>query len=877
MSLIQKTGSMTLTSPPKALALFLLLGLLTSTPFYAQVERGTIAGTVHDASGGVAVGVDVTVTNLNTGVEYKTKTNETGEFVAPNLIPGEYSITASLAGFKKLQRKGIALQVNARVVVDLTLEVGEVTQTVEITASAPLLQSESSAVGNVISRKAVSELPLNGRTVFQLAPLTAGVTNGIQTINANNVDIPDNARVKQGLSVNGQMQAANTYILDGVYNNQINQGLIAILPPLEAIQEFTVETSNFNPEIGRGGGVVNVTLKSGTNGIHGQVFEFLRNSALDARNFFDIPKGGRRLPNFVQNQFGGAVGGPIIKNKTFWFFDYQGFRQRKGQTFITTVPGPNIRNGDFRGTGRPIFDPTTYNATTNARSPFATDMVIDPARFNPAALNVLKFIPPSNDPNGEILANGEAKYFSGASRQNDQTSFDIKIDHRFSDRDQFSGRYSYGTSHTVLPGAFNDEPQYKPSVGGALGSGGAGFLNGIVSNPAQNLGLQEIHNFNPTTINEFRVAYIRAGADAVQLGFGNNYADELGIPGVNVTDNNSGFPGISIGGFGLLGESPFFPLKELENIYQVLDNVTFVRGAHTFKAGVDYRKVQRNFTQILGFPAGSFTFGGAFTSDPANPSNTGNAFADFLLGIPSDGNLIRNSGLAGLRNTEFGAYWQDTWKVNAKLTLNYGVRYDLFTPQYETYDRQSNFDPVQGILLLPKQGGSNPAFSTRSQYATDKINFAPRFGFAYKLDDKTVVRSSYGMFFLGQGQAGFQLSLNPPFVGGTNYTNTATPQIINRTLDQGIPQTNPFVPIDQPVGSVNAFEANNPTGYSQQWSFGIQRQLTNTLVFETNYVGNNSIHVLDLWDPQQATLGTGPVEPRRRYYSTIPNVTDIRY
>jgi hypothetical protein len=871
MNLVKKIALLAARSFP-FVALWLPVSL-SLAPLYAQVERGTIAGTVRDASGGVAVGVDVTVTNVNTGVEYKTKTNDTGEFVAPNLIPGDYSITASLAGFKSLQRKGIVLQVNARVVVDLALEIGEVTQKIEVEASAPMLQSESSAVGTVISRKDVSELPLNGRTVFQLAPLTAGVTNGIQSINANNVDIPDNARSKQGLSVNGQMQAANTYVLDGVYNNQINQGLMAILPPLEAIQEFTVETSNFNPEIGRGGGVVNITLKSGTNGIHGQVFEFLRNSALDARNFFD----GSHVPNFVQNQFGVAVGGPIKKNKTFWFFDYQGFRQRKGQTFITTVPGPNIRNGDFRGTGRPIFDPATFNAASNTRQSFPTDMVIDPSRFSPAAVNVLKFIPPSNDPSGTILANGEAYYFSGASRQNDQTSFDVKIDHRFSDKDQFSGRFSYGSSHTVLPGAFSEQPQYAPSVGGALGSGGAGFLNGIVDNPARNLGLQEIHNFSPTTINEFRAAYIRAGSDAVQLGFGHNYADELGIPGVNVTDNNSGFPGISIGGFGLLGESPFFPLIEIENVYQVLDNVTFVRGSHTFKAGVDYRKVQRNFTQILGSPAGSFNFDTSFTADPANPANTGNAFADFLLGVPSSGGLIRNSGLAGLRNTEFGAYWQDTWKVNSKLTLNYGIRYDLFTPQTEEYDRITNFDPVQGILLLPEQGGSNSGFSTRALTQTDKNNFAPRFGFAYKLDDKTVVRSSFGMFFLGQGQAGFQLSLNPPFVGGTNYTNTPVPQIVNRTLDQGIPTTNPFVPIEDPVGSLNAFEANNRTGYSQQWSFGIQRQLTNTLVFETNYVGNNSIHVFDLWDPDQAVLGTGPVEPRRTYYSTIPNVTDIRY
>ena len=245
--------------------ILLFLVLACSSPLWAQVEFGTIAGTTHDSTGAVVAGVDITVTNVNRGTEVKTKTNETGDFVVLNLIPGDYTITAAMKGFKTLQRKGFNLQVNARVAVDLVLQVGELSETVEVTGATPLLQTESSTVESVISRKAVSELPLNGRTVFQLAPLTAGVTNGISTINANNVDIPDNARVKQGLSVNGQMQATNTYILDGVYNNQINQGLIAVLPPIEAIQEFTVETSNFNPEIGRGGGVVNVTLKSGTN------------------------------------------------------------------------------------------------------------------------------------------------------------------------------------------------------------------------------------------------------------------------------------------------------------------------------------------------------------------------------------------------------------------------------------------------------------------------------------------------------------------------------------------------------------------------------------------------------------------------------------
>ena len=842
----------------------------------AQVERGTVTGTVHDPSGGVIASANVSVTNVNTGLSLSTLTNQAGEFVVPNLIPGQYNLRVAAPGFSTVNRSGVELHVNERIAVEITMSVGEVTQEVEVQAAAPLLESEQSTVGNVITRREVSELPLNGRSVYQLAYLNAGVTAAIPTQNANNTSIPDNARAAQGLSVNGQRQSNNTFILDGVYNNQINQGLIAILPPLEAVQEFVVETSNFMPEIGRGGGVVNVTLKSGTNQFHGQAFEFLRNSALDARNFFDRT-GPRRLPNFVQNQFGGAFGGPIIKNHTFFFVDYQGFRQRQGQSFVATVPSNAIRAGDFRGTARPIFDPLTYNASTNTRLPFPTDMVIPPSRFNPASLNVLKYFPATNDPTGRTLSNGEAFFYSGASRSNNQDSYDIKVDHRFSDKDQLSVRWSFGNSDTRLPGTFSDLPQFAPAIGGALTTGGAGSLTGLVSNPARSAGVQEIHNFSPTTINEFRAAYIRAGSDAVQLGYGQNYADQLGIPNVNITANNSGFPQIGISGMSQLGDTSFFPLIELENIYQWLDNVTFVRGSHTFKAGADFKKVQRNFTQILGAPAGTFSFGPTFSADPGNPAVTGNAFADFLMGIPGAGSVVTNSGLAGLRTTEFSSYFQDTWKITPRLTLNYGLRYDLFTPQTEVYDRQTNFDFVTGKLVRPGQGGSYAALSTRALVSTNKHNFAPRFGFAYKADDKTVIRSSYGLFFYPESQAGQQMTLNPPFVGGTNFTNTSVPQQINRTLDTGLPQSDPVIPIDNPSGGINARHPENRTAYTQQWMFSVERQLTPSLLFETNYVGNLSVHLQDQFDPNQAYLGTGPIEPRRPYYSTAPRVTSFTF
>ena len=846
---------------------------------YAQVERGTIVGEIRDASGAIVVNASVGVTNVNTGVVYSTFTNDAGQFLAPNLIPGEYAITVSLQGFKTLERKGILLQADGRVSLDLSLEVGEVTEKVEITAAAPFLESESSTIRTVIDRREVSELPLNGRTVFELAPLVAGVNNARQTTNANNVNIPGNARAKQGLSANGQRESSNTYILDGVYNNQNNQGLIAVLPPLEAIQEYTLETSNFLPEIGRGGAMMNVVLKSGTNQFHGQLFEFHRNAALDARNFFDrkTTLDNRRLPNFVRNQYGFTFGGPILKDRTFFFGDFQGLRERKGQSFVATVPGPNIRRGDFRGTARPIFDPDTYNSTTNTRQPFPTDMVIDRSRFNAASLAILEYLPLPNDLSGTILANGQGFFYSGASRRNDQESWDIKIDHKISDRDSFSGRFSLGESHTRLPGTFSDIPQFAPAIGGALSTGGAGFLTGNVSNPARSLGLQEIHNFSPSLLNEFRAAYIRTGVNAYQLGFGNNYANQLGIPNANVTDNNSGFPNMAISGFGGIGESAPFPHITVENVYQLLDNVTLIRGAHTIKAGVDYKKQQRNFTQVLGAPAGAFSFAGDFTSDPARVGTTGNAFADFLLGIPGSGSLVRNSGLAGLRWTEFSAYWQDVWKVTPKFTLNYGLRYDLFTPITETFDRYSNFDFVTGKMVLVGQGGSDPVYQTRALTSTDKTNLGPRFGFAYQFAKETVLRGSYGIFYAAESQASFQLNLNPPFVGGVSYFNTSVPQQIQRRLNDGLPVSDPFIPANNPSGTINALPADRPIGYVQQWSLGIQRQVATNLLLDVTYVGNSGNHLQDLHNPNAPFLGTGPVAQRRPYFATAPGIVAFNY
>lgn len=379
----------------------LFAGLLACFCFtaglFGQVERGTIAGTVTDSSMASTAGVEITVSNVATGVEFKTTTSAVGQFVAPNLIPGEYRLVATAPGFKTVDRAGLIVRANQRLSVDLILEVGDVTERVEVTSTlAPLLTKDSATVSTVLETQQVTELPTLDRTMFNLAGLMAGVT--ISNTQANSINIPDNARVAMGINANGLGSSAiNNFTLDGVNNTQVSatSSYQGVLPPIEAIQEFTIDSSNASAEQGRGGTSIRVTLKSGTNNLHGSLFEFHRNSALNARNFFDRknPGSDREKPNYIQNQFGFTLGGPIRKDKTFFFGDYQGTRQREGRSWVSTTASSPLRAGDFSGTSQPIYDPATWDATSLTRQQFPGNR-IPTTRFSRAALNVLKYAAP---------------------------------------------------------------------------------------------------------------------------------------------------------------------------------------------------------------------------------------------------------------------------------------------------------------------------------------------------------------------------------------------------------------------------------------------------------------------------------------------------
>ena len=650
---------------------------------------------------------------------------------------------------------------------------------------------------------------------------------------------------------------------------------LGVNPPLEAIQEFNIDTSTHLAEEGRGGTDIRVVLKSGSNKLHGSAFEFLRNAAFDARNYFDyedLSGSTRRLPNFVQNQPGGTIGGPIRKDKTFFFADYQGFRQREGRTWISNVPTVALREGDFSGTSQPIFDPGTWNGTT--RQPFAGEM-IDPTRFSPAAKNIMGYMPTPNG--GTVNALGIGDFYSSSTLSRTQDSFDAKIDHQISDKDSMAVRFSWGRSHAFLPGAYSDIPQFAPAQGGALqGAGTEQYLPGTVSNPSAQAAIQWIHNFNPMTINEAHISWLRSGANAQVLGHGHNYGNTIGIPNANVDDINSGFPGQTITGVTYMGEGGAYPEINLENSFQALDNVTLIRGTHTYKFGEDVMRIRQTFLQLLGGNAGgSFNYTQDLTDDPANPGITGNAMASFLLGLPSSASLARLKGTAGLRWWEMGFFAQDTWKVTHKLTFNYGLRYEADTPDVEIYNRMSNFDLGSGLLVLPNTHGTSPGLSTRSLVKGNYLglqNFEPRLGLAYQLTPKTVLRAGFANHSaLGMGKCFGFMALNSPFGGGTSFFNTATPQDIVRTLDQGFPTTQPFNPLSNTGPLVWAADPNGPHGYEGQWSAGIQRELASNLSVEVNYVGNSAPHLMGLMSPNTPALGNGPQPVRSPYYAVDPN------
>ena len=809
----------------------------------AQTTEGAIVGTVTDPSGAAIAGASITVTNADTGITVKATSDSTGNYVVTPLHIGRYSVAVEANGFKRSVWSDITVNVQDRIRVDTALEVGAVTDTVEVAAAAPLLETDTSYLGEVVESQRIVDLPLNGRFFTRLAVLTAGTA-----------PTPAGARDENtgGFSANGVRPYQNNYLLDGMDNNSLSEDLVSqqsfvIGPPPDAIAEFKVQTNSMSAEFGRSGGaVLNVTIKSGTNQLHGTIYEFLRNSDLDAKNYFDEP--GTPIPPFKQNQFGFSVGAPILipkiyngKNRTFFFFDYQGTRIRTGQTFLATVPPDSWRTGDFAGYNQ-IFDPAT--TVTNAdgtatRAPFPGNQ-IPQSRWNATAAKLLSMFPEPNVAGSTSSFGVSNNYLSNPVEPNDTNQFDLRIDEQISASDSIFGRFSYSNNTDDPPGAI------PPPLDAAS------FSSGNFLNRPRNIVLSETHIFTPRTVNEFRVGYSRNRSERLQFDSTEDLSAQLGIPGIPFSTNNGGLPQFGVTGLNSFGSSEYQPTVESQEVYQISDSVSLIRGRHTLKIGAEI-KPRVNFSILQPpVPRGAFSFSGQFTADPNNVSNTGLGTADFLLGV------VQNAQLSSFINDEFQQpgmfyYVQDDFKVSHKLTLNLGLRYEFVTHVMEKYNAEANFNVNTNTLDIAggRQDALPPDFypeiavnrnAPRNLVPNPKLDFGPRVGFAYNLMKNTVVRGGYGIFYSSY-EAG-PLSIpnpgnNPPFFEQTNYNQVSFLQTnpIVGNLSQGFPSNalaNPSLP------SLFAVDPNFRNPYVQHWQFSVQQELGWNTVWEVAYAGSKA-------------------------------------
>jgi hypothetical protein len=852
----------------------LVLVLAGVAQMLAQTSAG-VNGVVVDSSGAMIPNAQVIVTNRENGATRETTTNEGGAYQFPLLQPGRYSIAARKQGFKQVTRDGVELELNQVAKIDFTMEAGAITETIEVKASAPMLESNTSSVGQVIETKAVSDLPLNGRNFAQLAILGPGVVGvgyaATGTIGSGTR--PDDMRPGTELFSNGNREQSNNFMLDGVDNNFRRNGLITLRPSVEAVREFKIQTNLFQAEQGRNpGATINVITKSGSNAFHGSVYEFFRNTQLDAKNFFAKP--GSNKAQYQQNQFGASLGGPLRHDKLFFFADYEGFRKRQG-TFasVNTVPTVAERNGDFAAV-KPIFDPFTVKpapgtASGFTRSPFA-DNFIPKTRWDSVTSRLIQAYPLPDT--SALAANQVTNPVLGQSW--DQG--DIRVDYNLSLNTTIFGRFSQQDTLTLPPSTFG--LRTIPGVDTPVGLGNSTTYAGTNNLVAHHAVLAATHVFSPTFIVDARFGYGRFNLHALKDGSqpGANLGDKLGVKNSNQGPFSYGLPIFAPSSYTGIGGPAALPTIRLENTFN--PNVSFTKliGSHTLKFGTNI--VRRH---IIDFQTnqgdGLFNFDPTFTSDPNNTGKTGDSMASFLLGTPS---AISQDFLLvwpGIRTIEIGSFIQDDWKVNSRLTLNVGLRYEYTPPPVEVNNQWATLNLSTGKLLL---AGVNADRQVGVQ--NDGNNWAPRFGFAYQLRRTTVIRGGFGIFYntQGNGSALFRLHRQLPF--GPSYSATidqfsATPARVQDGLPP-ILRVDANTLINNPSGNFNVVPPNYKTGYAQQGNFGIEQEIPQwAMVLKAAYVTNLARQVDSNFNINTPDPGPGTPLSRRPLRNILPGVVNATY
>ncbi|MFL6353399.1 MAG: TonB-dependent receptor domain-containing protein [Bryobacteraceae bacterium] len=855
--------------------LFLILTMAAVfgvSPVKAQVDTATIVGTVQDASGGLVTGATITATDMGTGIEVSTHTDSAGTYVITPLKVGRYIVTAEAKGFKKESNVGIVLQVQDRLRVDVTLQVGSVTETINIQAEPTLVQTESSALGDVVDSRKITALPLNGRDYTQLATLTTGVVKITENGGGiNGATSASNGNAGGAFAVNGSRGNLNNFMLDGIDNNSNDNAGNIFRTNVDAIEEFKIQTSNYSSEFGRSGGaVINATIKSGTNAFHGTLFEFLRNSAMDARGFFEPPD--QPKAPFKQNQFGGTLGGPIKRNKLFFFVDYQGTRVRAATTSILIVPTPAEIGGDFSGVlgdqvgtdalGRPvfeneIFDPKSTRQVGDAvvRNAFGFDPIsglpipgqaniIPASRFDTIAHNVANLYPAPTDPTS--FANN---YVVNAPGQDNIDQMDARGDYSITSRQQLFGRFS-----------LSERTRFQAPPFPGLADGGS-YGTGNYLEDTHGAALGYTFTISPSMVNEFRAGFNRNHYDDNIPAYGQNYPPEgLAVPGVPNDPRINGVTLFQPSGYRRVGEPGYTPTISTSQEIQFGDTLSLVRGKHTIKLGPQTRFSQFNLFQV-GQPRGRFSFSGEFTaSSPSAGDGSGNGLADMLLGLPSTSVISTLTAFENRQNT-YGGFVQDDFKVSSTLTLNLGLRYDYTTPIFEAHDRQSNFNFATGQIIIANQNGTS-----RGLVTTDKDDFAPRLGLAWSpfKNNKTVIRAGYGRFFSYQEiRTGdpLQLAYNLPFFFEPSFVSDGITPIL--TVSGGFP---PLDVNDAKFAGVTSNDSRLHAPVTDEWNFNVQQELPANILFEVAYVGAKGTHLQVLVDHNQDPIpGPGDVQSRRPY------------
>ncbi|HLQ77625.1 MAG TPA: TonB-dependent receptor, partial [Terriglobia bacterium] len=769
------------------MALLLLMVFAPPNTAIAQVTSSTVLGTVQDQSVSPIAGANVTATNLRTGLSRSVVSGEDGSYII-NLLPvGDYSIRAERSGFKIGERSPVVLQINSKARVDFVLQVGNVSEQIVVSGNQPVLDTDTSESGQVIESTRVTQLPLNGRQFIQLTLLTPGVVPEVKGTLSSPLAL-------SGLSVNanGARYEDNVFLLDGVVIRDEIYNRLTVSPSVDAIEEFKVHTSNYSAEFGgHGGAQINISTRSGTNAFHGVAYEFLRNEVLDARNFFDLTK-----PHFRQNQFGASLGGPIKRNKAFFFGNYEGSRIFKGITITSALPTDAMRAGNFAGMG-PIIDPTTGN-------PFPNDQ-IPPDRIVPFAKAYITKIP-------NATSSGLGRNFAGfGNREVEMNQFTTRIDHSFSNSNQLFGRFIFSNVTDTEPFPATVDPSGNPLS--PPGFGQTTFQRN------RNLAIGYTHIFSPSFLNEFRFGYSYLDVGQHSQNSSVDFVTQFGFQGTNPSPLGAGYPSIVIPGFSNLGD-PTTQLFVGNNLFSFSDSVVRNFSKHSVKFGGSFTRSYVR-TEFVFNSAGQYKFLGVFSANP---------FADFLLGYPAVATALTGDPLLHGRGYGLGAYIQDDWRVTPRLTLNLGLRYDVITPFTERDNKLANFSPeIGGFVIAGSPGHVNPSadfsrfpgvpFKTAQELGYpdaltngDYNNFAPRVGFAYSPLGTVAVRGGFGMFYdtgLLGGRFGI-LGFNPPFTGLKLFLNFDPTTPIPAQLSLVTPAAN--------VVLGQGPQKNFPNAYLEEWN-----------------------------------------------------------